>query len=71
MNSIESYSQFWNNRANIAKYPNIRNLALILLGIPASSAVIERFFQCAGFMSKNHVLLNLIYLKQNACLELI
>lgn len=32
--------------------PNLYRLALILLGIPSSSASIERFFSMCGFMSK-------------------
>ena len=48
----ESNSSFWNTYLNVL--PNLKNLAIILLGIPSSSAGIERFFSMCGFMSKKN-----------------
>lgn len=50
INQTKDNATFWNE--NASKFPNLYKLALILLGIPSSSAGIERFFSLCGFMSK-------------------
>lgn len=50
MCQIKDNATFWSE--NTSRFPNLHKLALILLGIPSSSACIERFFSLCGFMSK-------------------
>jgi hypothetical protein len=52
LNEINSSKKFWIENAN--KFPNLKNLSLILFNTNASSAFLERYFSLCGFVSKKN-----------------
>jgi hypothetical protein len=52
LNEINSSKKFWIENAD--KFPNLKNLSLILFNINASSAFLERYFSLCGFVSKKN-----------------
>ena len=55
--NISSTADFWTTYRN--EFPNLRYLAIILLGIPSSSASVERFICFFTLTLKNLLFLNL------------